>query len=112
MGQLEPADSLRNGSCECALFMPEQLAFEQTRRNRGTVQFDKRIRFARAEIMQRTGDQFFSGTGFSINDYCGIRRSHGLDSFQNAAKPLTVPDDLLEIQLAADLIFKVDLLLS
>src|SRR5215471_1567391 len=107
MGQLETPDSLRNGSRERALFMSEQLAFEQTRRNRSTVQFDKWIRFARAEIMKRTGDQFFSGTGFSIDDYGGIRRSYGLDLFQNAAKPLAVPDDFLEIQLGADLVFKI-----
>src|SRR2546425_8741899 len=65
--QLEAPDTLRDGAGESAFLVPEELAFEQTCRNRRAVQLHERILAARAEIMDGARNQFFSAACFPVN---------------------------------------------
>src|SRR5439155_10328168 len=58
MRQLKPADLLRNGAREGAPFMAEQLAFEQSRGDRGAIHFYKRALPPPAQTMDGSGDEF------------------------------------------------------
>jgi hypothetical protein len=53
VGQLEPAKFLRNGSSERALFVAEQLAFQQIQWDGSAVQLDERASAPRADIVNR-----------------------------------------------------------
>ena len=57
IGQLEPADLLRDGAGEGALLVAEELALEQPRRNRGAVELDERPRAAAAQVVNGPGDR-------------------------------------------------------
>ena len=112
MGQLKAADALRNGAGECAPFMTEQLAFQKPRRDRGTVHLYQGTLAARAEMMNRAGDQFFSRAGFTLNQYRRIGRRDGLELIENFFQRRTVADNLFEVVFAADLILQIELLLA
>ena len=47
--------------------MPEQLAFEKTRRDGGAVDLDQGSLAARAEIVNGASNQFLACTGLSLN---------------------------------------------
>src|SRR6185295_16938298 len=89
--------------------MPEHLALEQSRWNRGAVQFDERALAARTQTVDCARDQFLPSSGLPINQYGGIGGRHGLDFLEHTSQGGAATDDLLEIQLAADLFFQVDL---
>ena len=67
IGELEPSNLLRDGAGEGALFMTEQLAFDQARRNCGAVQLDEGSRAAFAQVVDGAGDQLLAGTRFTLN---------------------------------------------
>src|SRR5258708_15040886 len=60
VGNLEAANALRDGSRESTSFVSEQLAFQQTGRNRRTVEFDEGFRAAWAQVMNCARDQFLA----------------------------------------------------
>ena len=62
--------------------------------------------------MYRAGDQFLPGSGFPVDEDGGICGRHCFDPLQNVAHLLTLEDDLPKFQLAADLIFQIQLLLG
>src|SRR5208283_6232695 len=64
--QLKPASLLDQRPGESTLFVAEELAFHQTRRNCGTVQADKGALTPRAEIMKRSGHQLLAGAGLAV----------------------------------------------
>ena len=51
-----------------ALFVPEELAFDQSFRQCGTVQRNERTIPPSAVVMESLGDQFLTGTTFSRNE--------------------------------------------
>src|SRR6266481_4057829 len=66
IGHFETADALRDCSSECTLFVSEQLAFQQTCRNRRAVELDERLRAPRAQIMNSSRNQLFSCSRVSV----------------------------------------------
>src|SRR6185369_13080718 len=68
VGQFESSDSLRQGSRKRPLLMSEQLAFEQARGNRGAVHFDEAAFFPTAQLMDCSGDEFLSRSGFPLDE--------------------------------------------
>src|SRR4051794_3024977 len=111
MGQFEASDALRDGPCERALFVAEHLAFEKPGWDRGAVQFDERVLAAATEIVNGARDQFLARPRFPVDEDGGIGGRNGLDLLKNAAQRGATSHDLFEVQLAADLIFQIDLLL-
>jgi hypothetical protein len=65
IGELKPADLLRNRASEGASFMPKELTLEQPTRNRGAVEFYKSPPFPPAACMDGARKQFLSRTGFA-----------------------------------------------
>ena len=76
--------------------MAKELTFEQVERNGGAVQLDQRLAAAGTCIMDCVRNEFLAGTGFSVNEYRGIRRCNTLDLFQNDFQRGATADDLLE----------------
>jgi hypothetical protein len=60
VGGFEMADAPRDGAGEAALFMAEQLGFDQFARDRAAVDRDKGGGGARRGAVQRVGDQFLA----------------------------------------------------
>src|ERR1700722_9867396 len=90
--------------------MSKQFALEQTGGDGGTVELDKGAFFAAAMIMQSAGDQLFSRAGLTQQEDRGIAGRDLLDQLQHAPQCRAVPLDLLKIDLAANLFFKIHLL--
>src|SRR5579872_5817382 len=111
MRQLKPANALRDGAREGAALVSKQLALEQSRRNRGAVEFDESVRLAAAQIVDGARDQFLAGAGFSVNEHRRIGGRNGFDLFQDAAQGLTPADNFFKLEFAPDLVLEVQLLL-
>src|ERR1700678_2374676 len=90
--------------------MSKQFALEQTGGDGGTVELDKGTLFATAMIMKSASDQLFSRAGLAQQEDRRIAGRDFLDQFQNALQCRTVPMDLLEIDLAANLFFEIYIL--
>ena len=67
VGELEPPDALRDGTCERAFLLSEQLAFEQPGWKRRAIQFHERVRLERAQVVNGTGDELLAGRCFAIS---------------------------------------------
>src|SRR4029077_6125324 len=76
---LEAPGFAHGGASKCAPLMPKKLAFQQPGGNGGACQFDKGAIPTRAPVVDRSGDQLFSRTRLSQNQYTGIGRRHNPD---------------------------------
>jgi hypothetical protein len=65
VGQLEPAGSRRHGAGEGPALVAEELAFDQTGRDRGAVDLDERGGAARRAEVQRAGDELLAGAALA-----------------------------------------------
>src|SRR6266481_846190 len=65
IGELKPANLLRNRAREGPSFMSKKLTLEQSRRNRGAVELYKGAILAPAAFMDRACNQFLSRAGFA-----------------------------------------------
>jgi hypothetical protein len=65
VGELEAASLLGDRSSESAPFVSKQLALQKPQGNRSAIQFDERASLANAQVVDRSGDKFLSGSGFS-----------------------------------------------
>src|SRR5580698_6585115 len=79
MGHLESPDFLRQSAGKGAPLIAEQLAFEQTGGNGGTVQGDERAISAWTQPMDSVRDQLFSRSGFAQDQYGRIGGSNQSD---------------------------------
>src|SRR5262249_23336130 len=66
IGQFKPASLLHEGASKGAPFMTEELGFDQSGGNGGAVQPDKCTPRARTEIVNGSGNQFFTGAGLAM----------------------------------------------
>src|ERR1700720_1833437 len=85
ISQFEAAALLDQRSGEGTLFMTEQFALHQSRRNGRTVQADKCSRTARAEIMDGPGEQFLASTSFAVEQHSGPGGRHDSYLIQHLA---------------------------
>src|SRR5580704_2722763 len=106
----EAADALRNRSRKCAFLVPEQLAFEQARRNGRAVQLNEGLRSPWAQIMNGPSDQFLSRACLSVNQDRRVRWRYRFHMFEDSAQRSTISNDLGKIHFRADFIFQIQLL--
>ena len=99
ISQLEAAALLDQRSGERTLFMTEQFALHQSRRNGRAVQADECSRTARAAIMNGPGDQFLARTGFAVQQHSGTGGRHDGYLIQHLADGGTLANDILEVVL-------------
>src|SRR4029453_4440096 len=110
VGQFESSDSLRQGSRKRPLLMSEQLAFEQARGNRGAVHFDEAAFFPTAQLMDCSGDEFLSRSGFPLDEDSRIGGRYDLKALYDRLKCRPFPDHVPDIMVEADFVFQVELL--
>src|SRR5580658_8336410 len=67
---------------ESASFVAEEFALEQSARNRCAVKSHKTVATSRASLMNGSGNHFFSGARFALDQYRGIHRRHSRHFFQ------------------------------
>src|SRR5579862_1485544 len=91
--------------------MAEKFAFKQAGGNGGAIDANESVVMARAQIVNRTGEQLFSSAGLSQNQDRGIRRRNRLNLFQDPPDLRAVANDLLKIKLSFQLVFQILLLL-
>jgi hypothetical protein len=94
-GQLELSDSLGNGAGEGAFLMAEQLAFEETGRDRRTVPLHEGIGSTRAQGVHRASDQLFPCAGLAANQHRRIGRRDHLDLLEHVSQRPAPADDPL-----------------
>src|SRR4029079_5162095 len=85
MGQLEPPSPLPQGTGERALFMTEQLRFQQRFRQCCATYLDERMLATGAVLMKGIGDQLFSRAALAQDQDRRIGPRHGFDLVQDAA---------------------------
>jgi hypothetical protein len=79
--------------------------------NGGAVEFDQCPIFAPATVVESTSNQFFSRAGLSQQQYSWIAHRHGFDQLKHLPQSRALPYDSFKVCLAANLSFKVELLL-
>ena len=110
VGELEPADLLRDRAGERAALVAEELALEKPGGNRGAVHFDERPRLAGRQLVDRPGDELLTRSGLAANQHGRRSRADGLDLREDGLQRRRLADDLFEVVLAAQLVLEVDLL--
>ena len=88
---------------ERPLLVPEQLALEQRLGNGGAVDRDKRKGRARAQLVDRLGDELLAGARLAVDQHRGGRRRGLLDDLVDLADRGTVADDPAERAVVAQL---------
>src|SRR5262249_13957022 len=95
MGELEPADALEDRARERALLVPEELALEEPRRNRGAVALHEGVRAAPAQAVDRVRDQLLPRAGLSADEDRRVGWRDHLELLDHAAQRRAPPDDAL-----------------
>src|SRR4029077_19046922 len=90
--------------------MTKQFAFHQAGRYGGTVQSNESALATRAEVMKRSGKQFFASAGLAMQEYRRLSGGYNRNLIQHFAQRGTLTDDVLEVVFGADLRFEVQAL--
>src|SRR5437762_3795006 len=110
VGQLEAADFLIDGPGECATLMSEEFGFEKPGGDGGAIDLDESAISARTEVVNGAREEFLAGTGLAEKKN---RRAGGSGKFnlpERALQRCAFADNLLEVKLAANFFFQVELL--
>ena len=107
VGLFKAADAAVVGARKRTLFMAEHLAFDQLFGDGRHVYRHKRLFPADRRMMYRFGNQFFTGTGFSVNGNrdVGARRLFYQDKHLVDGRTVAL-DQVVDLVLAADLFFQ------
>ena len=111
MSQLKAPHSLADRARERPLFMAEKLALQQARGNGCAIRLHESIRFSGAQIVHGASNQFLARARLAIDQHSGVGRRDRLNFSQNKLQSRAVSHDVLEMKLAADLGFQIDVLL-
>jgi len=79
MGLLEPSIGSAHRAGEGSALVAEQFAFHQSGGQRGAVQFDIRALLPKALVVDGSGDELFSGAGFTLNQDRSVGTRHHLE---------------------------------
>src|SRR5262249_41368896 len=71
---MESPDGLVHGAGEGSFFVTEELAFQQSARNRSAVECHKAVLAARSGLVNRPRDDFFARARFPLKQYCRVYR--------------------------------------
>ena len=93
IGQLESTDLRRVGSGKRPAFAAEQFAFDERCGQGRAVDDDERPVAAGAEMMDPSGQQFFSGSRFAAQEDRRVGRRHLLGSKDRVLQSVALPHD-------------------
>src|SRR4029077_2572057 len=89
VGHFEPANFLRDGTCESALLVSEKFALQKIEGNGRAIQLHEGASAAPAPVVDGVSNQFLAGTSFTKNQHSGIGRGYSFhlreDRFQSRA---------------------------
>jgi hypothetical protein len=105
VGNLEAARLPHDGAGKCAPFMAEEFALNQAGGNRCAVEFDKGPIPPRTQVVDCPGDQLFSGSRLTEDQYAGIGRRHNLDVPEGSLERRASAHDACEDLFSAVLLF-------
>src|SRR4029077_9494399 len=111
MVQLKAPHSLADRARERPLFMAEKLALQQAGGNGRAIQLYECIRLGRTEMVHGASNQFLARACVAIDQHSGVGRRDRLNFSENQLQSLAVSHDVVEMKLAADLGFQIDVLL-
>jgi hypothetical protein len=94
VGLLKPSNSLLVGAGEGALFVTEQLAFEESRGQGGAMDGDQGLLRPRAELADGFGDQFLARAAFALNEHGCARGGHLMDDVEYLPHGFGVANDV------------------
>src|SRR5262245_40663496 len=112
MRQLKSPDLLGNRASKGALFVAEQLAFQEPRRDGRAVELDESPVPPRTQIVKGASDQLLSGARLAADEHGGARRCDRLDLLQHPAQSGALPNNLIESVIPSSLCPRVELLLG
>src|SRR6059058_2018807 len=112
VGHLEAADLLGDGAGEGAPLVPEELALEETGRNRGAVELHERAVAAVASVVDGPREQPLARARFAEKQDRRIDRCDDLHLLERPVQRGTVADDVLERLLAPNLALEVQAFLG
>src|SRR3989442_10005178 len=109
--EFEATDALCNSTRKSPFLVSEEFTFEQGDWNGRAVELDEGLGGAWAELMNGAGDQFFARAGLAGDEHGRIGRRDGLYLMQHMAEGGAVSHNVRKVQLTADGIFQIQLLL-
>src|SRR6266511_2950941 len=110
--QLKASDLLGDGARESPALVAEELALQQPRWYGGTIHFDEGAVASRTELMDGAGDEFLARAGFALHEDGRVRGGHDLHLGEHLLQRGTLPDDLPNTVLRADLVLQIALFLG
>src|ERR1700722_18345460 len=97
MGLLETSGATPYGPGKSTLFVAEELAFNQRLRQRCAIHGDEGARCTRAQLMDRTGNQFLAGPALAGDQDGGGAGRNLLDERKNLPHLLRGPDPVGQV---------------
>ena len=110
MGELEAAGLALCGAGERPLLVSEQLALEQRLRNRRAIDGDERSVIARAERVQRSGEQLLACSALAFEQDRGIRRGRAMELLRDLTELAVLADDPRRTAPLGQFLFENDVL--
>ena len=99
VGDLEAALALGDGPGESALLVAEELALDERGRQRRAVELDEGPGPARAQVVDRVGDELLADARLPLEEDRARRGRHLLDPREDVAQDVAAADDPLEARL-------------
>ena len=88
------------------LYRDKQFAFQQGRRNGGTVDFHQRFIFAQTHLVNGTGNNLFPCTGFAKNQHCTVTQGNNIDLLEHIAHGVALINNVAKALAGKNLLVK------
>jgi hypothetical protein len=75
----ETSEALRHRPGKSAALVAEEFAFKESKRDRGTVDFNERMIAPPAEAVNGSGNKLFSSAGFTLDVNGAMRGCYNID---------------------------------
>src|SRR5262245_43117319 len=112
MRQLKSPDLLGNRASKGALFVAEQLAFQEPRRDGRAVELDESPVPPGTQVVKGASDQLLSSTRLAADEHRRTSRCNNLDLLQHPAQRGALANDLREVVFGASLLYQVEIFLG
>src|SRR5262249_13663346 len=102
VGQFKAPEALREGPREGALFVAEEFALQQARRDGAAVERDEGVGAPRAEGVQGAGQELLASAGLTLEEHSGIGRRHEFELLEHRREGRAMPNSPVEVGRSVD----------